>query len=544
MPPDYYGSHPAARDFGLVASRITKLLIQVAEANGAPQELMRSPVGLISKPDEVLRGDGIVPWRDLVVLADRVAHRFGDGEPLVEIGRSYYQHLGDFPYARLASSVLTLRGAFFISNRYTAPHNYEALDCAVRWLNPREAIKTNRLKYAADPVSTPIMHITKGVLEYFPTLFGRDPLPFLEMEMGAREVRYHLRLPPPIHPWKFLKRTFHAAVPNRQRWQILRDQETRLTRTQWESSRRQRILDDLLSKATEPLVLMEDGRAVFINEAVGKLVGNAEGARSLPFQEIASRLGGTAGEARCKFVGKSADGSVLPLEAILSARLGAENLGTQTLLLRLRDRREPETREQAISLARDEERQSLARDLHDGLGQTLSGLTYRIAALRHARPDDAALAAIESGIRSALAAARHLAHGNADIPDMKPIERLRLTCASYAALADIPVDFSVDGETAALAAIEIRELDLILRETLANAVRHSGASVITVSVAVTLSAVVLDVADNGRGLPTEHLPGFGIASMKSRALALGGSVEWTSVLGGTRVCCVIPILNK
>ena len=536
-----HNNREIVREFGLVSSRISKLLIHVAEAEGAPPALMRNPSGLFSKPDELLTVAGIIPWKDLVILADRAARHFGGGESMVELGRRYYQHLGVYSPARLASSVLTLRGAFLISHCSTAPANYEALDLQMRWLNRREAITTNRLKYAADSNSEPIMQLTKGIVEYFPTLFGREPLPFLEMEMAERHVRYHFKLPPPIRPWIFFKRILTAATPQPQRWQLLREQERQLIQVQWDATRRRRILDDLLSKSTEALLLLESGALVFFNDAAQRLIGGSQNESSLPCHEFATQFGGIDGTDRFKFAAHLADGSVLPLEAILSARLGGGALGKQTLLIRLRDRREPETREEAVSQARDEERQNFARDLHDGLGQTLSGLTYRIAALRHANPEDPALVAIEGGLRSAITTARHLAHGTHEIAAMKPIDRLRLTCASYVALADLPIEFSVVGETAPLATIDIREMNMILREALANAVKHSGATAIQVSVSLSTTLISLEVRDNGGGLAEDFIPGFGIDSMKNRAHMIAGSLDLSSCPHGALVHLTIPL---
>ena len=536
-----HNNREIVRDFGLVSSRISKLLIHVAEAEGAPPALMRNPTGLFSKPDELLAAAGTILWKDLVILADRAARHFGSGEAMVELGRRYYQHLGAYPYARLASSVLTLKGAFFLSHRYTAPANYEALDLQMRWLNRREAITTNRLKYAADPNSEPIMQLTKGIVEYFPTVFGREPLPFLEMEMADRHARYHFKLPPPIRPWIFFKRILSAATPQPQRWQLLREQERQLIQVQWDATRRQRILDDLLSKSAEALVLLEDGALVFLNDAARRLIGNTEHESSLPCHEFITQFGGTGVTGRLKFATPSGDGSQVPLEATLSARLGGGALGRQTLVIRLRDRREPETREEAVSLAREEERQNFAQDLHDGLGQTLSGLTYRIAALRHANPGDTALIAIESGLRSAITTARRLAHGTHEIAAMKPIDRLRLTCASYATLADLRIEFSVVGETAPLTTIDIREMDMILREALANAVKHSGASTIQVSVTLSTTLISLEIRDDGGGLAEDFIPGFGIDSMKNRARTISGSLDLSSGPRGTLVRLTIPL---
>lgn len=534
-------SNPPARDFGLVASRISKLLIHVAEANGVPERVMRSEAGLVASPDELMKPNGTIRWKDLVTLGDRVDAHFGNNEALVAMGRSYYQHLEHLSYVRAASSIFTLRGAFYFSNRFVTPHNYEALVCTMRWLTRREALMTNRLKYEGDSASIPIAHIAKGILEYFPTLFGRDPLPFVEMEVDERESRLHIKLPPPLRPWFFIKRVVRAHLPDHQRWQMLRDQEVLLRESQWDASRRQKVLDELLTHTAQPIVLLEAGQVVFFNQATVDLIGTAEDARALPYQEIATRMDGATGQARVKFAFTTSNAAVIPLEAMLSARLSADAVGKETLLLHLRDRREPETRAEALLLAREQARQSLARDLHDGLGQTLSGLSYRVAALCLTNSENADLAALDRGIRSALAQARNLAHRAPSGMETDSVERLRHSCASYAALADIPIHFSVNGDPAELNAERADEFEFILREALANAVRHSGASKLDVTLAISPTTIGLEVRDNGVGIQPGKLDGFGISSMKTRARALSASIEWITLETGTLVRCILPI---
>lgn len=429
------------RNFGLVASRISKLLIHVAEANGVPPRVMRSAEGLMATPEAVMAPSGIIQWKDLTVLADRVDAHFKCNAALEAVGKSYYQHLGHLPYARAASSVITLKGAFYISNRFVTPHNYEALICTIRWVNRREGLMINRLKYEGDPTSSPIAHIAKGILEYFPTLFGRDPLPFVEMEVDARESRLHIKLPPPIKPWVFMKRAIQARLPDHQRWAMLCNQEVLLRESQWEISQQQK----------------------------------------------------TAGA--------------------------------------------------ALTQARENERQKLAQDLHDGLGQTLSGLSYRVAALRLTQPNNTTLTELDLGIRSALAQARDLAHRACAPTADEPTERFANTCVTYAALANIPIHFAIIGNSAPLTQTQADEINFILREALANAVRHSGASRLEVIITHTKTAMTLEISDNGTGICPDRSSGFGISSMTARALALSASIEWLGQAPGTLVRCILPLTS-
>jgi two-component system, NarL family, sensor histidine kinase UhpB len=83
----------------------------------------------------------------------------------------------------------------------------------------------------------------------------------------------------------------------------------------------------------------------------------------------------------------------------------------------------------------------------------------------------------------------------------------------------------------------------VAQESLTNALRHSGASEVTVSLRADAEDVTLAVTDDGEGLPAE-LPrdSSGIAGMRERALLVGGMLSLASVPGqGTEVRLTIPI---
>lgn len=518
------------------------MLIHVAEAAGISPETMRNPADLVSTPQDLLRDDRAIPWKDLTVLADRVGAYFGNSEEsLNDFGRSYYRHLEHLPYTRLATRVLTLRGALYLAQRYTTPHNYEALICSSRWLSRTEGVKTNRLKYEADPDSDTVCHITRGILEYFPTLFGRDPMTSVEMEIGKREVSYQFTLPPPMGARKFFLRAVDSINPGKRNWEILREQESRLIRTQWDARRRQGILDALLSQANQPLALLENGRPVFLNRALSLLLNGDTGLSEIPFPEILERLTDSAPLDRVKLSANASDGTTIPLEAILSARIDGDRFGSEMSLLRFRDCRIPETREEAVSLAREQERSNYSRNLHDGLGQTLSGIAYRIAALRQANPGDNALAEIEGGISSALAQARTIAHETNSSSDLPLVETLRLTTRGFAGLTSVSIDFQADAAPEKTSGIRSHEIDMILREALANTVRHSRSSEISVRLQLIGETLVLEIGDNGTGLPSDHRHGFGMNSILARSTAMGGTAMWSDARPGTLLRCSFPL---
>jgi len=91
------------------------------------------------------------------------------------------------------------------------------------------------------------------------------------------------------------------------------------------------------------------------------------------------------------------------------------------------------------------------------------------------------------------------------------------------------------------------QLLAVLREALSNVVRHAGASTTSVEVTVTDTDLVVTVIDDGTGAGTgERLGGQGLASLRHRAEALGGTLEVGAGAEGTgtTVCWQVPLRTE
>ncbi len=118
------------------------------------------------------------------------------------------------------------------------------------------------------------------------------------------------------------------------------------------------------------------------------------------------------------------------------------------------------------------------------------------------------------------------------------VQRVRYFATEICTASDINLDFQANSaELDREANSEIRrDVFLIAKEAIHNAVRHSGASRIEVRFRISAERLELEVADNGRGFTPGALDGNGLASMRLRAKALRGNIEWlTAQEGGTRV---------
>jgi len=193
-----------------------------------------------------------------------------------------------------------------------------------------------------------------------------------------------------------------------------------------------------------------------------------------------------------------------------------------------------------------EERERIARELHDVVAHRLSAIAVQAGAGQHVLHEDperarATFEAIDETARSGLTEMRHalglLRAGDAGAalspqPSLRDVERL----AQESREAGVPVELTVRGDTAALPA----GLDLsayrILQEALTNVRRHAAGAAATVDVAVDERLLRLRVADAGPGAPAsqpEDAPaGHGLVGIRERVALYGGSLEAGPLPGG------------
>jgi len=203
----------------------------------------------------------------------------------------------------------------------------------------------------------------------------------------------------------------------------------------------------------------------------------------------------------------------------------------------------------------DEERRKIARELHDGVGQYLAGITMQLESLRsEATPFPGSLAhKLEEVVNSTdacISAVRTISH----LLHPPLLEELGLASAvqwyvkGFAARSGIetairmPEDFSRLGDE-----IEI-VLFRILQECLTNIYRHSGSKTAIVEIGADSQQVWLEVQDRGKGngeAPQESFsPGLGITGMRERVKHIGGVLEIKSDHTGTRVKAIVPLASE
>ena len=217
------------------------------------------------------------------------------------------------------------------------------------------------------------------------------------------------------------------------------------------------------------------------------------------------------------------------------------------------------SREQLRALAsrlqevREEERTQVAREIHDELGQALTGLKLDISWMKSRLPRDHAMmaqcASVIQRIDQTLTAVRRIA------TSLRPsvLDQLGLVAGAewqgqeFRARTGIDVEMDISTDGGAIPDDLGSSAFRILQESLTNVARHANATRVTIRLQQTPDLLRLEVKDNGIGISTKCLQStdtssLGVIGMRERALACGGELDiCPNSAGGTTVSLRVPL---
>ena len=205
--------------------------------------------------------------------------------------------------------------------------------------------------------------------------------------------------------------------------------------------------------------------------------------------------------------------------------------------------------ERAVLAAGERERRSIGADLHDGLGQLLTAVGLMCTALKE---DTAAtqpavsknLEQMSGLLREAVAQTRYLARGL--VPVGGEPDALQTGLAELAArtngLGRVRCQFECRKPVLLADPAVTGHLYRIAQEAVNNALKHSGASRIAVRLVQQAAGLLLEVKDDGTGLPAKPSPGLGLGLMSHRASVIGAKLDIASKpQGGVTITCLLPL---
>jgi len=227
---------------------------------------------------------------------------------------------------------------------------------------------------------------------------------------------------------------------------------------------------------------------------------------------------------------------------------------TQAELESLVEQRTAALRQLSARLLRlqDTERRRIARDLHDSLGQCLVGLKLNVDMLRHSPGREELWSEAERLMQQSISEVRTLSYllypPTMDAGGIASAARWYVE--GFGQRSGLKVTLDAPNDLGRLPeAIELT-LYRVLQETLTNVHRHSGASEAHVSILEDAEQVILEVKDNGHGIPEKLLRqfratgagmGVGLAGIRERAWELAGKLEVESDGSGTLVRVTVPL---
>jgi signal transduction histidine kinase len=204
--------------------------------------------------------------------------------------------------------------------------------------------------------------------------------------------------------------------------------------------------------------------------------------------------------------------------------------------------------------AREEERERVRRDLHDGIGPALAAQSLKVGAIRRLLrrdPDGAErlLGDLSGEIEQTIGNIRRLVY-NLRPPALDELglaEALRQFATAIGQSGSVRITVDAPDVLPALpAAIEVAAYRIV-QEAVTNVVRHAGATACVIALGVITqqaasAALTIDVRDDGVGLPEAHRIGVGLLGMQERAAELGGTCQVVRLTPrGTGVWAYLPL---
>jgi signal transduction histidine kinase len=205
---------------------------------------------------------------------------------------------------------------------------------------------------------------------------------------------------------------------------------------------------------------------------------------------------------------------------------------------------------QVEDLATVQERNRIARDIHDSLGHALTALNVQLQTVLKLWDVD------PQGAKSFLTKAQRL--GEIAIKEVRQsVRALRIEVRQEEplekAITSLTEDFRQSTGIAVVTKIQlqtvlspqiVKALHRIVQEALTNICKHAQATTVEVGLRATATDVYLSVTDDGRGFLTDAIPqGFGLQGMKERVAALGGNLLiWSAPQQGCQISIDLPIM--
>lgn len=518
-------------EYGYVSGRVVSVFLKAAIDLGVPEESLRSAT--VSEPFETyLDIRSMCLWNDFTLLADKVEEHLGGNEGMEAFGRSIIDNLKGITYYQWVMKAFSIRMAFRLHFRrsYNFPNfhheNRIVGDVAIieSWTNPKDIFHTG------------LVYFFKGCIARSSILFGYEAMEIkVTLDPDNRRFMFAVQIPPRRKPLQFIKHLFSVFTVEKSVNDMI---DYHSSEVHFLTQKRQKELISLyglIDNIYDPVLIVRGKRVITQNKAFNALSAHLKmpdwrAYFSEPDQVnkfLQEQAESASGDTLKTFLKRT---DMLPVEVYINISSIKDTGSELEAIIRVLEAK-PKDPDEILSLARELERKSLARDIHDSLGQLLTATSLQLATLEHTEEDEErskSIAQISQMVREVTLYSRKFTHQlDLLIEDCHTIyDVVELIREEFSVIAGIQVrnrmstDFHIENPEA------IRHIAYILQEAMNNAFRHGNASQIVVASSETDTEKILSITDNGSGLAQGTTKaGLGLRSMEHRMKKIGGTLR-------------------
>ena len=202
----------------------------------------------------------------------------------------------------------------------------------------------------------------------------------------------------------------------------------------------------------------------------------------------------------------------------------------------------------------EDERRRISQDLHDDIGQRMTGLMLNLKSINNALPvdeNDRIQNQLKSSINELETTIKQLRQISyqlypTSLNKMALDKVLRAFCTSFTETTGMRIDFSSQEDIPTISNAYATAIYRMIQEGLVNAVKHANATSAWVNLDVLGDEISVSLEDNGSGFEVSTArTGMGLVGIKERFLVLNGNFEIESAIGkGTRLVGSLPIPDE
>ncbi|MFT5905573.1 MAG: signal transduction histidine kinase, partial [Cryomorphaceae bacterium] len=530
---------PESQEHGYVSGRVSSAFIDAAIICGVSESALRS-ISIRNSFESCCDKRNLCYWNDFIQLVDCAYTELGGFAGLRAIGNKMTSVMSDMAYIKWIGKIVSLKLASRImgNNSYNFPNMIPS--CKIHQDHVEMHVK---MKYSGDCYSRNFIYLSEGIIESIPQMLGYAKasrvvfdIDLDDENLAPREMVYRMYFPPKRTTFKYIKHLMSTLSIRNHNQQLLGDH---IAEVNHQESRNREKLDSLYSlimNIKDAVLIIRGGTILTQNTAFNKLY-EAEAQTmwheyfvdpDLVVNFLKSELESPSNTC-CQTFLKRPNQANLEVE-IQIASIKQSDASVEAIL-RLHEANVPTDPNEIASLARETERKSLARDIHDSLGQLLTATSLQLATLELTEGDEIRskkIAQISHMVREITLYSRKFTRQlDLLIDECNSIyDVVELVREEFSIVAGIQVRNKVKPNFHINHPESIRHIGYVLQEAMNNAYRHGKATQIVVSSHEAKEKKTLHIMDNGSGMQQVIAKaGLGLRSMEYRIKKIGGQMS-------------------